>query len=167
MELTTSKSKDSKSRSHPSTTSSKKHMTLATTKKNDSTSAIHKKKDVEDPLSERPCKEHSFLTDVADVREMEQGLLQLLEKFHSGKLRAFGGGSVFDQMDQIREQQERLARLHFDLDVQQDMHRLNSDEARSAANDNLNKLIGQLQGLSSSIQTLHTGDGEVERKAAN
>ena len=38
----------------------------------------------------RPCAEHSFLTDVADVREMEQGLLQLLQDFHSGKLQAFG-----------------------------------------------------------------------------
>ncbi|CAG2223378.1 unnamed protein product [Mytilus edulis] len=49
----------------------------------------------------RPCKEHSFLTDVADVRAMEQGLLQLLEDFHSGKLQAFGGGSTFQQMDMI------------------------------------------------------------------
>ncbi|KAK6170760.1 hypothetical protein SNE40_019072 [Patella caerulea] len=110
-----------------------------------------KDRERENPQPNRPCKEHSFLTDVADVREMEQGLLQLLDKFHSGKLRAFGGGSTFDQMDQVREQQERLARLHFDLDIQQDMHRLNSDEARSAANENLNKLIGQLQGLSSSM----------------
>ena len=41
-------------------------------------------------VTQRPCKEHSFLTDVADVRVMEQGLLQLLEDFHSGKLQAFG-----------------------------------------------------------------------------
>lgn len=38
---------------------------------------------------QRLTKEHSFLTDVADVRAMEQGLLQLLADFHSGKLRAF------------------------------------------------------------------------------
>ena len=36
--------------------------------------------------------EHSFLTDVADVRQMEQGLLQLLDDFHQGKLQAFGKG---------------------------------------------------------------------------
>ena len=41
-------------------------------------------------VNERPCKEHSFLTDVADVRVMEQGLLQLLEDFHLGKIQAFG-----------------------------------------------------------------------------
>lgn len=38
----------------------------------------------------RPAKEHTFLTDVADVRTMEHGLLQLLDDFHSGKLQAFG-----------------------------------------------------------------------------
>ena len=34
--------------------------------------------------------EHSFLTNVADVRQMEQGLLTLLDDFHLGKLQAFG-----------------------------------------------------------------------------
>ena len=42
----------------------------------------------------RLTKEHSFLTDVADVRAMEQGLLQLLGDFHSGKLRAFSKEGV-------------------------------------------------------------------------
>ncbi|KAM4624852.1 coiled-coil domain-containing protein 28B isoform 2-T2 [Polymixia lowei] len=35
--------------------------------------------------------QHSFLTDVSDVREMEGGLLNLLNDFHSGKLQAFAG----------------------------------------------------------------------------
>lgn len=34
--------------------------------------------------------QHSFLTDVSDVQEMENGLLSLLNDFHSGKLQAFG-----------------------------------------------------------------------------
>ncbi|XP_036408481.1 coiled-coil domain-containing protein 28A-like isoform X2 [Megalops cyprinoides] len=34
--------------------------------------------------------QHSFLTDVSDVQEMEKGLLSLLNDFHSGKLQAFG-----------------------------------------------------------------------------
>ncbi|XP_027557121.1 verprolin-like [Neopelma chrysocephalum] len=34
--------------------------------------------------------QHSFLTDVSDVCEMEGGLLSLLSDFHSGKLQAFG-----------------------------------------------------------------------------
>ncbi|KAL6261905.1 hypothetical protein P5V15_006989 [Pogonomyrmex californicus] len=37
-----------------------------------------------------PCKHHCFLSEVPDVRHMEQALLQLLEDFHSGNLRAFG-----------------------------------------------------------------------------
>lgn len=37
-----------------------------------------------------PCKHHCFLSEVPDVRRMEQALLQLLEDFHSGNLRAFG-----------------------------------------------------------------------------
>jgi hypothetical protein len=36
------------------------------------------------------CKHHCFLSEVPDVRHMEQALLQLLEDFHSGNLRAFG-----------------------------------------------------------------------------
>lgn len=34
--------------------------------------------------------QHTFLTDVSDVHEMEKGLLSLLNDFHSGKLQAFG-----------------------------------------------------------------------------
>ena len=30
---------------------------------------------------------------------------------------------TFEKMDQIREQQEQLARLHFEMDIQQDMQR--------------------------------------------
>ena len=32
-------------------------------------------------------------------------------------------GATFEKMDQVREQQERLARLHFELDVHQDLYR--------------------------------------------
>ncbi|XP_070182473.1 coiled-coil domain-containing protein 28B-like [Littorina saxatilis] len=112
----------------------------------------------------RLTKEHSFLTDVADVRAMEQGLLQLLGDFHSGKLRAFNDGATFEKMDQVREQQERLARLHFELDVHQDLHRLGTEEARTTANENLSKLIDQLHNLSMSIQTLQPGVMEKEEK---
>lgn len=38
--------------------------------------------------------QHSFLTDVSDVQEMERGLLSLLNDFHSGKLQAFGKTAV-------------------------------------------------------------------------
>ena len=38
----------------------------------------------------RPVQHHTFLTDVADVKQIEQGLLQLMEDFQTGNLRAFG-----------------------------------------------------------------------------
>ncbi|WAR08494.1 CC28B-like protein [Mya arenaria] len=94
-------------------------------------------------VNERPCKEHSFLTDVADVRVMEQGLLQLLEDFHSGKIQAFGGTNMFDRMNEIREKQEKLAQLHFEQDLQQDMRRMASEEARTRNYENINKMIGK------------------------
>lgn len=40
--------------------------------------------------------QHSFLTDVSDVYEMEGGLLNLLNDFHSGKLQAFGKAIVLE-----------------------------------------------------------------------
>nr|XP_022336998.1 coiled-coil domain-containing protein 28B-like isoform X2 [Crassostrea virginica] len=111
----------------------------------------------------RTCKEHTFLTDVADVRTMEHGLLQLLEDFHCGKLQAFkhmsGGSMTFEKMDQIREQQEQLARLHFEMDIQQDMQRRDTDEGRKAANEKLKKLVDKLHSISSSIQSLPKNGG--------
>ncbi|XP_068243643.1 uncharacterized protein [Palaemon carinicauda] len=68
---------------------------------------------------DRPTQHHTFLTDVADVRQIEQGLLQLMEDFQAGNLRAFGKDSRLRQMEAIREQQERLARLHFDVGAEQ------------------------------------------------
>ena len=62
------------------------------------------------------------MTDVTDVRQMEQGLLQLLDDFHDGKLQAFGHDITFEKMEAVREQQERLARLHFDLNAQQEIY---------------------------------------------
>lgn len=64
---------------------------------------------------------------------MEKGLLLLLEDFHNGKLQVFGKGCTFDQMDQVRERQERLSRLHFDLDAQQQIYSIDSDDAKDLA----------------------------------
>jgi hypothetical protein len=95
--------------------------------------------------------EHSFLTDVADVRQMEQGLLQLLEDFHLGKLQAFGLDCTFEKMDEVRERQERLARKHFDIDSRCDSKGHQPPEASSK---NLSELMGNLQELCQSIQNL-------------
>lgn len=40
-------------------------------------------------FADRPLKHHSF-SEVPDVHLMERALLDLLDDFHSGKLRAFG-----------------------------------------------------------------------------
>lgn len=48
------------------------------------------KRSTTEQSSARLAAEHSFITDVADVRQMEHGLLQLLDDFHQGKLQAFG-----------------------------------------------------------------------------
>uniref|UniRef100_A0A8C4JW60 Coiled-coil domain containing 28B n=1 Tax=Dromaius novaehollandiae TaxID=8790 RepID=A0A8C4JW60_DRONO len=55
--------------------------------------------------------QHSFLTDVSDVCEMEGGLLNLLNDFHSGKLQAFG------QLQSLRAEYEAVVReIEGDLD---------------------------------------------------
>lgn len=47
-------------------------------------------KSTQNQVQPGPVIQHSFLTDVSDVQEMENGLLSLLNDFHSGKLQAFG-----------------------------------------------------------------------------
>uniref|UniRef100_A0A1A7YWG5 Coiled-coil domain containing 28A n=1 Tax=Iconisemion striatum TaxID=60296 RepID=A0A1A7YWG5_9TELE len=100
--------------------------------------------------------QHSFLTDVSDVQEMENGLLSLLNDFHSGKLQAFGNECSIDQMEQVREMQEKLARLHFDLYGEVD--EMPEDQKKTACNANMDKLLLNLEELSSSIQKLNLAD---------
>lgn len=106
--------------------------------------------------SRRSCQHHSFLSDVTDVRRMEAALLHLLEDFHSGKLRAFGKDCSMEQMTGIREQQERLARLHFDLGAQQELYAPLSDEGLRAGQENMHRLMESLQQLSVCIERLHS-----------
>ncbi|XP_030217217.1 coiled-coil domain-containing protein 28A isoform X1 [Gadus morhua] len=102
-----------------------------------------------------PIIQHSFLTDVSDVQEMEKGLLGLLNDFHSGKLQAFAvtrsdgclkGSELnhsnecsIDQMEQVREMQEKLARLHFDLYGEVDG--MPDDQRKAACDSNMDKLL--------------------------
>ncbi|KAK2878447.1 hypothetical protein Q8A67_019238 [Cirrhinus molitorella] len=102
--------------------------------------------------------QHSFLTDVSDVQEMEKGLLSLLNDFHSGKLQAFGNECSIDQMEHVREMQETLARLHFDLYGEVD--ELPEDQRKSAYDTNMDKLLLNLEELSSSIQKLNLADSQ-------
>ena len=60
-----------------------------------------------------------------------------------------------EQMEQIREQQERLAKLHFEMGAQQELFPPLSEEGLSRASASLQQLMAQLQQLSSSIEKLH------------
>uniref|UniRef100_U3JCY0 Coiled-coil domain containing 28B n=1 Tax=Ficedula albicollis TaxID=59894 RepID=U3JCY0_FICAL len=86
--------------------------------------------------------QHSFLTDVSDVCEMEGGLLGLLSDFHSGKLQAFGKECSFEQLEHVREMQEKLARLHFGLDVC--VEELPQEQKKAAADRNLDQLLAHV-----------------------
>lgn len=93
----------------------------------------------QNPGAVAPVIQHSFLTDVSDVQEMENGLLSLLNDFHSGKLQAFGNECSIDQMEQVREMQEKLARLHFDLYSEVD--EVPEDQRKTACDTNMDKLL--------------------------
>ncbi|XP_064897813.1 coiled-coil domain-containing protein 28B isoform X1 [Columba livia] len=108
--------------------------------------------------------QHSFLTDVSDVCEMEGGLLSLLSDFHSGKLQAFGKECSFEQLEHVREMQEKLARLHFGLDGC--VEELPEEQKKVAADRNLDQLLAHLEELSSSIQKLHLAESPDPEDAA-
>lgn len=90
-----------------------------------------------------------------DVKHMEKALLELLDDFHTGKLSAFGSGCSMEQMINIRDQQEHLARLHFRLygDVEKP-----TDESfdNSGSKDKMAQLVQSLEQLSTSIEHLHS-----------
>ncbi|XP_030757512.1 coiled-coil domain-containing protein 28A isoform X1 [Sitophilus oryzae] len=98
---------------------------------------------------------HSFISQVPDVRHMERALLGLLADFHSGKLKAFGGGCTMEQMTNIREQQEKLAKLHFDLAGAATIPSL-ADESLKTSQNTMSQLIQRLEQLSISIEALHS-----------
>lgn len=114
-----------------------------------------------DKFDDRPIKHHSFVSEVPDVKHMERALLGLLDDFHSGKLKAFGSGCTMDQMTKIREQQESLAKLHFELAAaEEDSLDSGTDLNAAKAQENMLQLVQRLEQLSISIeqlQTSHTG----------
>ncbi|XP_074161458.1 coiled-coil domain-containing protein 28B isoform X3 [Sminthopsis crassicaudata] len=94
--------------------------------------------------------QHSFLTEVTGVYEMEGGLLNLLNDFHSGRLQAFGKECSFEQLEHVREMQEKLARLHFSLDVcgeeeddddEAEAETLPQEQKKTVADRNLDQLL--------------------------
>ncbi|XP_076167542.1 uncharacterized protein LOC143146790 isoform X2 [Ptiloglossa arizonensis] len=111
-------------------------------------------KEKQRPNRSEPSRINRQHKEVPDVRRMEQALLQLLEDFHSGNLRAFGKDCSMEQMTEIREQQERLARLHFELGQKQEIGGEQSGLRHSSTN--MRHLLQRLQQLSVCIEKLHS-----------
>lgn len=133
---------------------SRQHSTAATA--NSSSISLNKSHS----FTSRPLKHHSFISEVPDVRHMERALLGLLEDFHSGKLKAFGSGCTMEQMTSIREQQECLAKLHFDLGNEPSFFASNADHNETQSQTNMQKLVAKLEQLSFSIEKLHSSNVE-------
>lgn len=133
---------------------SRQHSTAATA--NSSSISLNKSHS----FTSRPLKHHSFISEVPDVRHMERALLGLLDDFHSGKLKAFGSGCTMEQMTSIREQQESLAKLHFDLGNEPSFFASNADHNETQSQTNMQKLVAKLEQLSFSIEKLHSSNVE-------
>ncbi|XP_057383872.1 coiled-coil domain-containing protein 28A isoform X2 [Balaenoptera acutorostrata] len=105
--------------------------------------------------------QHSFLTDVSDVQEMERGLLSLLNDFHSGKLQAFGNECSIEQMEHVRGMQEKLARLN--LELYGELEELPEDKRKAASDANLDRLLSDLEELNSSMYPLLNINSEKQK----
>lgn len=101
---------------------------------------------------------HTFLSGTHDIGVMQSKLFKLMRDFNAGNLRAFGRNVSIDQMECIREQQEELARQHFEFGSQRHLFPPLSEEALQQSSAGFQKLMGRLQLLSSSIEKLHTSD---------
>lgn len=67
-----------------------------------------------------------------------------------------------EQMTGIREQQEHLARLHFELGAQQELFAPLSDEGLRQGTENMHSLMSKLERLSISIEKLHSFSNSVQ-----
>jgi len=102
-----------------------------------------------------------------EVQKMEHSLLKLLNEFNSGQLRAFDSVYSLEQMESVRNQQEAIARKHFELGAAQDLHPPLSDEGLAMAGENMERLMGSLEELSLAIGQLSCLDRMVDRGGRN
>ncbi|XP_065057986.1 coiled-coil domain-containing protein 28A-like isoform X2 [Rhopilema esculentum] len=111
---------------------------------------------LQDTENEVKGQEHSFLNDRGDVEQMENGLLELLDDFKKGKLHAFGGDAYLQEMNQVRDLQEKLSKLHFELEEEDLGQRmtLSEDEQEKKSQQKLEELMKNLEKLCSSVQNL-------------
>lgn len=76
--------------------------------------------------------------------------LKGLEKFHLSD--TLGKVCSFEQLEHVREMQEKLARLHFSLDSH--VEELSEDQRKCASDHNLEHLLCNVRANQSSIQRL-------------
>ena len=69
-----------------------------------------------------------------------------------------GSGCTMEQMTDIREQQESLAKLHFELGAGGDPMNSNSN---LSAQENMSQLVQKLENLSVSIERLHSSNSNL------
>lgn len=98
-----------------------------------------------------------------EVQKMEHSLLKLLNEFNSGQLRAFDSAYSLEQMENVRDQQEAIAKRHFELGAEQDLHPPLSDDGLRIASENMGQLMGSLEKLSLAIGQLSCLDRMVDR----
>lgn len=72
----------------------------------------------------------------------------------AGKLKAFSGSSM-NQMKNIRDQQERLSKLHFDMGMN-----TTTFNASDAKNDQMAQLVQKLNEISHSIEKLNSSNSD-------
>ncbi|KAK2716152.1 uncharacterized protein LOC136038687 isoform X2 [Artemia franciscana] len=111
------------------------------------------------PLIDSKQESDKKATDGSEVKHMESALLELLSDFRSGKLRAFGNDGSLEQMMAIRDQQEKLAKMHFDLLAKRSRNS-SSKDGETAPVDTMKELIFGLEQLSMSIEKLHSSSAE-------
>jgi len=97
-----------------------------------------------------------------EVQKLEQDLIKLLHEFNTGMDSDFDSTYSLQQMESVRDQQECLARLHFELGAQQDLHPQLSDDGLKLARQNMSQLISRLEKLSMAIGNLSCLDRMVD-----
>ena len=137
---------------------SSKHLAGATSMQDsDGTSFLSGDTASNNSKSQQKGQEHSFLMDQTYVEEMEEGLFKLLNNFKSDKLNAFEENCSLDKMRQIKNKQEELAQLHFNLENEEETNKtaLSEEDKTKRNQDKMKKLMKNLEGLCSSVQNLH------------
>lgn len=91
------------------------------------------------------------------VHEMEQSLLELMDRFRSGHFRALGSETM-KKMQEIRAKQERLTKLHFDLYAQENDQPLQPKEDAEPESELHVKLADAMRDLQKTVTLLSDPD---------